>query len=99
MIPPFQPPSAGSHGTATPTSGSDRNIGIDECGVPVHRLGRVTRSHKGQPARGQRRTHVRSRIPPPVHSCQRGQPAAAALAASVAAYEPELVAKVLTNIS
>lgn len=36
---------------------------------------------------------------PRVYDCQRGQPAAAALAASVAAYEPELVAKVLTNIS
>lgn len=99
MIPPFQPTGTRRRGTATPTSGTDRNIGIDECDPSVHRLGRVARSRNDPPARGDRRTHVRRRIPPPVHKCQRGQPAAAALAASVAAYEPELVASVLTNIS
>ncbi|VAZ75798.1 hypothetical protein LAUMK4_02657 [Mycobacterium persicum] len=100
MIPPPQPTPTGRRGTPTPTSGPNRNIEIDECAVPEDSLGSVARSHNGPPARAHRRTHVRSRTPPPVHNCQRGgQPAAAALAASVAAYEPELVAKVLTNIS
>jgi hypothetical protein len=42
--------------------------------------------------------HVLSH-PPQVSICPVRQPAAAALAASVAAYEPELVVNVLTNIS